>query len=385
MAIHFAREEFEARKAAVLAEMKARRLDAMLLFAPESHFWLTGYDTFGYCFFQTLLLEASGDTVLLTRLPDLRQARHTSIVEDVRIWVDRGGADPMAPLKDMLSERDLLGARVGIEMDTQGLTARNWSLLEDSLKSFCTLIDASGIVPPLRAVKSAAEIDCVREAARLAKAALDAGLATIGPGADEGAILAAMQGAVFAGGGDYPGNEFIIGSGRDALLCRYKSGRRRLSDNDQITLEFAGAFRRYHVALMETPVVGSPTPRHAELNAAAHEALAAVEAVLRPGHTFGDVFDAHANVLDGRGLHNARMNACGYSLGATYTPCWMDPPMFYRDNEAAIVPSMVLFAHMILMDSETGTAMCVGRTYLTTDGDPEPLVPDAPKGLVTCP
>ena len=43
-----------------------------------------------------------------------------------------------------------------------------------------------------------------------------------------------MQGAVFAGGGDYPGNPFIIGSGRDALLCRYKSGppparRRRTS------------------------------------------------------------------------------------------------------------------------------------------------------------
>ena len=33
---------------------------------------------------------------------------------------------------------------------------------------------------------------------------------------------------------------------------------------------------------------------------------------------------------------------------------------------------MVLFAHMILMDSETGTAMCLGRTSLvTTDGQPE--------------
>lgn len=33
-----------------------------------------------------------------------------------------------------------------------------------------------------------------------------------------------MQGAVLAGGGDYPANEFIIGSGADALLCRYKAG-----------------------------------------------------------------------------------------------------------------------------------------------------------------
>lgn len=384
MAIHFEREEFEARKAAVLARMKEAKLDALLLFSPESHYWLTGYDTFGFCFFQALILTRDGSYVLLTRLPDLRQARHTSIVEDIRIWVDRGGADPMSPLKDVLMERDLLGGSIGIEMDTQGLTARNWSLLEASLRSFGTLHDASEIVPPLRAVKSPAEIAYVREAARLAAAAWEAGLARIGPGADEGEILAAMQGAVFAGGGDYPGNEFIVGSGRDALLCRHKSGRRTLGAADQITLEFAGAFRHYHAAMMQTVVVGAPTPRHEELFAATRAALDAVEAAMRPGRTFGDVFDAHAHAIDEAGLHGARMNACGYSLGATFTPCWMDPPMFYKDNPAEIVPDMVLFAHMILMDSPTGTAMTLGRTYLTTDGAPEPLLPDAPRELVAC-
>ena len=70
---------------------------------------------------------------------------------------------------------------------------------------------------------------CARPAA-LADAALDAGAAAIRPGADEGDILAAMQGAIFAGGGDYPANEFIIGSGADALLCRYKAGRRKLDE-----------------------------------------------------------------------------------------------------------------------------------------------------------
>jgi len=36
------------------------------------------------------------------------------------------------------------------------------------------------------------------------------------------------------------GNEFIIGSGKEALLVRYHSGRRRLEANDQLTIEFAG-------------------------------------------------------------------------------------------------------------------------------------------------
>ncbi len=85
--------------------------------------------------------------------------------------------------------------------------------------------------------------------------------------------MASQQAAIFAGGGDYPGNEFIIGSGRDALLCRYKSGRRKLSKRDQLNLEFAGVYRHYHAAFMRTLIIGKPTAHHLEMEKAAREAL----------------------------------------------------------------------------------------------------------------
>lgn len=378
MAVHFERKEFAARMGRLQEEMAEQRLDAMLLFAQESMYWLTGYDTFGFVFFQCLVVSKTGRTVLITRSADLRQARHTSILEEIVVWADRADADPTRALKDQLFEMDLLGGRIGVEYDTHGLTGKCARMLDDRLRSFCTLIDASEVVPKLRSVKSPAEIVYVRRAARLADEAWRAGMGLVGPGADEGAILAAMQGAVFAGGGDYPGNEFIIGSGRDALLCRYKSGRRTLDANDQITLEFAGVYRRYHAAMMETAVVGAARPGHRAMFAVAEEALAACVAVMRPGHTFGDVFDAHAAVVHDAGMAPHRLNACGYSLGAAFTPSWMDWPMFYHGNPAEIVPDMVLFAHMILMDSEQGTAMTLGRTYLTTEADAEPLSAIAP-------
>ena len=373
MALHFTAEEFQARKEQVLDRMGERKLDAMLLFAPESHYWLTGYDTFGYCFFQCLVLKSDGALTLLTRSADLRQARQTSIIEDVRLWIDGADARPAHQLREMLDDLDLLGSRMGVEYDTQGLTAKNGRALDDALKTFGNAEDASDVIPRLRMVKSEAEVAYVRRAGELADDALDAGLALIGAGADEGEILAAMQGAVFAGGGDYPGNPFIIGSGRDALLCRTKSGRRKLDATDQITLEFAGVFRMYHVALMRTVLVGKPGDRHVELHEAAAEALAACEEAMRPGQTFGDVYAAHASTFDRLGLGRHRLNACGYSLGTRYAPSWMDLPMFYHDNPERIVPNMVLFAHMILMDSDTETAMTLGRTYLTTEGAPQPL------------
>ena len=78
-------------------------------------------------------------------------------------------------------------------------------------------------------------------------------------------------------------------------------------------------------------------------------------------------------LMEAHGLTKHRLNACGYSLGARFTPSWMDMPMFYQGNPEPIAPNMTLFAHMIIMDSETETAMTLGRTYLTTESQPKPL------------
>jgi Xaa-Pro dipeptidase len=373
MALHFERSEYAERLARLTQAMQAEKLDAMLIFAQESMYWLTGYDTFGYCFFQCLMVKADGQMTLLTRSADLRQARHTSILENIAVWVDRANADPTLDLKEQLSDMDLLGCRIGVEYDTHGMTGRIARLLDNQLSSFGQIVDQSYLISRLRLVKSPAEIAHVVRAGELADDALDAAISLTGAGASEADILAAMQGAVFAGGGDYPANEFIIGSGADALLCRYKAGRRRLDATDQLTLEWAGVSAHYHAAMMRTVIVGEPTSRHRELYNACRETILAIESVLRPGHTFGDVFDTHARIIDERGLTRHRLNACGYSLGARFSPSWMEHQMFHAGNQQEILPDMSLFVHMIIMDSDSGTAMTLGQTYLTTADEPRSL------------
>jgi Xaa-Pro dipeptidase len=343
------------------------------MFNQESMYYLTGYDTFGFCFFQCLYLGTDGKIALLTRTPDLRQARHTSNIEDIRVWIDREGAEPARDLKDMLQSLGAKGKKLGIENNAYGLTHANGKAVDAAMAGFVKLTDASTLVAEIRCVKSDAELKYVRKAGKLGDAALIAAIEATHAGADEGEILAAQQAAVFAGGGDYPGNEFIIGSGGDALLCRYKSGRRKLSKQDQLTLEFAGVYRHYHAALMRTFVIGKPTKQHIHMHTAAVEALKACEQALTPGHTAGDVFDAHARVMDAHGLKNHRMNACGYALGAKFTPSWMDFPMFYTGNPVAMKAGMVFFVHMILMDSESGNAQTLARTYIVGDKKAEPL------------
>lgn len=373
MALHFSTEEFDARKDRSIEKLEKRGLDGLLMFRQESMYYLTGYDSFGYVFFQCLYLGTDGHLMLLTRSPDLRQAQHTSIIEDIRIWVDSANANPADQLMEILKEFGCKRKRLGVEYDAYGLTAKNGKMLENALQNFCTLEDASDLVSKLRVVKSEAEIVYVRKAAELADRAYDEAYRLAGAGADEGNILAAMQGVIFAGGGDYPGNEFIIGSGKDALLCRYKSGRRKLDSQDQLTLEWAAAYRHYHAAMMRTIPVGHATANHKEMHKVCMAAMQACKEALQPGRPIGEVFDAYAKTCDAAGMQDHRLNATGYSLGTTFAPNWMDWPMFYHANPVIAEPNMVFFLHMILMDSDTNHAICFGHTVVVTETGCESL------------
>ena len=374
MALHFSKEEFKNRKSKVLKSMKEQNLDALLMFKQESMYWLTGYDSFGYVFFQTLILDQKGNIVLLTRAPDLRQAQNTSNIKNIKIWEDKEDSKPFNMLKNILEDLNLKEKNIGIEYDSYGLTGRNTLKLNNSLKDFGNLKDKSELISKLRIIKSKEEITFIRRAAELADKALEEVWKTVKAGVNEGKILAEMQRVILEGGGDYPANEFVIGSGHNALLCRYQAEKRNLSNPDQLTIEWAGTYKHYHSAMMRTILIGKADPKHYKMYEACHEALISCEKKLVSENTVGEVFDVHTKTLDNHGYKNSRMNACGYSLGATFSPTWMDvPPMIFTGNPLIIKPGMVFFMHMILMDSEAQLAMNLGETYLVTETGNERL------------
>ena len=373
MALHFSKQEFSQRKNKVLQSMKEQNLDAILMFRQESMYWLTGYDTFGYVFFQTLVLDNKGNVILLTRAPDLRQAQNTSNIEDIRVWVDKDGSNPTDDLKNILDELYLSGKKIGVEYEAYGLTGRNALRLNQSLENYCNIEDQSELITKLRVIKTPEEIIYVRKAAELADLALDQAWKHARAGASESKILAEMQKIVLEEGGDYPANEYIIGSGHNALLCRYQSEKRILSNTDQLSIEWAGTYKHYHSAMFRTITIGKSEPKHIKMHEACVEALQNCEKKLIPGSTAGEIFDVHAKSFDNHGYNKSRMNACGYSLGATFSPNWMDWPMLYTGNPYKILPGNIFFIHMILMDSDNNLAMNLGETYLVTENGNERL------------
>ena len=75
---------------------------------------------------------------------------------------------------------------------------------------------------------------------------------------------------------------------------------------------------------------------------------------------------AYADTLTRRGI-TGFANACGYCLGTTFSPNWMDWPMFYRDNPVVVEPGMVFFMHMTTRDHDRGIGAAPGETVVVTE------------------
>lgn len=375
VSLRFPPEEHRSRIAAARAELRRRGLAALLVFAQESHLYLTGFDTAGYVFFQCGVLTADDrPMLLLTRRPDLAQALDASLYDEVRVWYDAEGADPALELRDMLAGLGLRGERVGIELATYGLTGFNHARVCRSLDGFCALEDASDLIRGLRVVKSPAELAYVRQSAQLADAAVTAMVEAAVPGVLDSAVTAAGVAAMLNRGGDMPAGGPLVNSGPRAVYGRGIGGARRLEAQDQVVVELGASFCRYNVCIEHTITLGPVRPEQQRMHDVAADALAQVIDAARAGTPVGRLDDIHRAVLDAGGYARARFSACGYSLGATFRPTWMDvPPMMYSGNPTPMRPGMVLFCHIMIGDTATGIAAGVGQTFVVTEGAAEVL------------
>ncbi|KFY14699.1 hypothetical protein V492_02457 [Pseudogymnoascus sp. VKM F-4246] len=373
-ALHFSEEEFKERRERALKLMERENLEGFLMTKQESLYYFTGFDTFGYVFFQAMYFHKDGSMRLITRMPDLRQALYTSILDkkDILIRSDEASANPVSLVPEVLKsfgfDVNSKSKRIGYEPNSCTLTHQIGKLLEEAVDGICTLVDYSTLFGrELRIVKSENEMRKIRKAAYLADFALVRALKVAKPGAYEGDLWREIVGTVYEGGGDDPANENILVSGNKAVLTRYSTGKAKI--DRQVTLEHAGVYKHYHACLMRTIHLGGVTKLARQMFEVNVLQMKAAMDALKPGREIGDVFEAYARVGGENGFKEQLFNACGYSMGATFAPTWMDYPMFVRGQDVIAQPGMVFFIHIILMDMATDTASSIGQTVeVTKDG-----------------
>ncbi len=377
--LHFSPEEFSERQQKSRARLQELGYDGLLLFKIEDMYWLTGYESDGFCIFGCMFIGTDGALTHLARPADLGNVSYSSICTDVRISPDTQGSSRADHIKDMLHSLGMEGKKIGIQVDTMGLTPRLFLEIQEALQGWCELQIAPDFTRELRMVKSQQELSYFRKAGDIMGTVMDKVIEATYPGAFEGDIYATFYDTLFRMDADLPAHIPPFGCGESALNLRYTTARKHVQENDQVTLELGLAYRRYHVACMCVALTGPKiSDRHLKMHAASVAALEATQAILRPGTTVGELFDAYKTTLEDHGEHDAVLTVAGYTMGAMWPPTWMEQPQIFAGNPTVLVENMTFFNHMILNDRETGLSMAVGEQAIITSGAPE-IITHAPK------
>jgi len=370
--IHFSREEFSQRQQKTREYLQNLELDGLLLFKIEDMYWLTGYESDGFCVFGSMFIGTDGALTHLARPADLGNLSYSSICEDVRISPDTADSTRAEHIKDMLRSLGMEGKKIGIQVDTMGLTPRLFLEISEILDGWCDLTIAPDFIRILRLVKSPQELSYFRRAGEVMDVVMDKVIEATCPGAFEGDIYATFYDTLFRLDADLPAHIPPLGSGDSALNLRYTTKRKNVSENDQVTLELGLAYRHYHVACMGVVLTGPEiNNRHLKMHKTSVIALDAVQAALRPGTTVGELYDIYKETLEEHGEHDAVLTVAGYTMGAMWPPTWMEEPMIFEGNPLVLEENMTFFNHMILNDRETGLSMAVGETAIVTKDVPE--------------
>jgi Xaa-Pro dipeptidase len=370
--IHFSREEFSKRQKKTRKLLQELELDGLLIFKIEDMYWLTGYESDGFCIFGTMFIGTDGALTHLARPADLGNLSYSSICEDIRISPDTEGSTRAKHIKDMLRSLGMEGKKIGIQVDTMGLTPRLFLETKEILDGWCNLIVAPDFIRVLRLVKSPQELSYFRKAGEIMDIVMNKVIEVTYPGAFEGDIYATFYDTLFRLDADLPAHIPPFGSGDSALNLRYTTKRKNVSENDQVTLELGLGYRHYHVACMGVVLTGPEiNDRHLKMHKTSVIALDAVQAALRPGTTVGELFDIYKATLEEHNEHDAVLTVAGYTMGAMWPPTWMEEPLIFEGNPLVLEENMTFFTHMILNDRETGLSMAVGETAIITTGAPE--------------
>lgn len=364
----FPRAEYELRLAAVRVEMGRRGLDALVLFEPENLFYLLGFESIGFSSFQLALVPIASEPQLLVREMEGPGALRSSWMSTAPTTVSDGEDQISAAigfLRDVGADR----GRLGIERTAVFCTAANYLAIVAGLAGV-DLVDGSGIVESVRRVKSPAEIEYVRRAARYTEAGMRAAMAAIRAGVTENDVAAAAAAAIYSAGSEYMCSAPIVTGGPRSGIAHTTFYRRRLEAGDSVLVELGAVHGRYAGPLMRSAVLGTPSALIRDMYDTCRRALEAAIASIHPGVTSGSVHDACQRVIDAAGFTANFRKRLGYSVGVGFPPDWGEGHIVHlsRGDTTILEPGMVFHMPPALREYLVAGVGCSETILVTPDG-----------------
>ena len=361
----FPEASYRHRVARVREGMQAAGIDTLLVTHSCDLNYLTGFDTICFDIYACLILPLEGEPVLHTLNVEIPAAVNTTWVRE-RVFGDWFRPECAGEqLAAILQERGLAHGTIGVQPGRQGLSAAMHAGLANALAD-ARLSDHSDLVARIRLIKSEEEIDCLREAARITAAGVDASVAAIRRGVTDNDVCRAGFDAMLVAGSDFLSIQPIVTSGRRSGGFHQTHKRNRIDAGDLVFMEYGGCFKRYTAPMMRTASVGAPD---ADVRTVEAAVLACVEALLggiRPGRAFHDV------AMEARQAHRETddlayfLGAYGYTVGVGFPPTWAESIGFISEGAEDVFEPGMTFHLPIGMRVPGRFGVSLSETVLVT-------------------
>ncbi len=343
----FADSEYADRRAALCAAAHDAGIATLIITAPDTMSWLSGYESRWYrsgsstatppC--QCIVLRSDSGQAFLIETGFHRQLAALCVLDDVRLipgsslTSEPGLGDFTRFLTDNLKREGWLGDRIGLEDYSWVPSPAVWSAITTALRaSGSEPVDATVTIRGARRRKSAAEIAYIEQAQRCCDSGIRALQARAKPGITGlEAWRHYIDGVIEAGGEPAAIHESVF-AGPPEPWAHLLSGHGRICEDEYFHADAAAAYRHYHARATRVLSFGPPAPELVTLTAIAGDALDVIH-----GHRAGDSFAALGKALRDyfadAGVPADAYFAGGYELGLSFAPDWVGELMWSSHDE----------------------------------------------------
>lgn len=314
----FSLSEFERRLNLVKQEMQRSQIETLLVSQPDNIHYLTGYETTGYDSMQFLIIPLDGEPFSFTRFLEQSNMITRTWVEECCYYQDYD--DRAQKLIDLLKEKKRSQTQIGYEVEGMFLLSNARLALEREFSK--NLINASGLVERVRAIKSQEELDLMRRVAVLTEKGMQAGIDATQSGVREYDIAAAMHQKMYSEGSHYPSVRPYISSGWKTNVGHATWTDKIIEKNECVFLELSACLDRYHAPMMRTVYTGEVPKNVKEGEKIVLDHLQLIKENMRPGVSAGEIDLLTRS--DGRlgPIGATRISRTGYGIGIAFAPSW---------------------------------------------------------------
>jgi len=290
-----------------------------------------------------LLVRPDADPVIVTPLMESEMVSAMTWVTDIQTWEDAGDARWENVLARVLGENP---GRVGIEKG--GLPAMVAYWFADHLPDVET-VDVGPVLGAMRTIKSAAEIQVMRQGGEIAQAMMAAAEGALAEGVPEyEAALAVMNAGTRKAAGFLSADGWeafvsplihnlqIMQSGRDTSMVHRRASVKELERGDPVYFCFCNMaqFKQYKLGFDRMFFIGEISDEAARVQQAAIDAQRAAFEAMRPGVTAEYVADAANAVYAERGFET------GYRTGRSIGMAYLEAPELKTGDATPLAPGM---------------------------------------------